>query len=55
MTIEPQYRLHELTTTGLEDWNENTPSMNKEECTQLYQNLLGDGMNPKRLKIVRVS
>ena len=55
MTIEPQYRIQELSTIGWTDWNDQTPSMNKEECTQLYQNLLGDGMNPKRLKIVRVS
>ena len=53
--MEPQYRIQEQTTTGWEDWNEQTPSMNKEECKELFQNLIGDGYNPNRLKIVRVS
>mgnify|MGYP001332799312 FL=1 len=53
--MEPKYRINERTTVGWEDWNESTPSMNKEECQELYRNLLGDGMNPDDLKIVRVS
>ena len=55
MTIEPQYRLQELSTIGWTDWNENTPSMNKEDCSDLYRGLINDGMNPNHLKIVRVS
>ena len=53
--MEPQYRIHELTTAGWEDWNEKTPSMTKDECQQLFENLIGDGYNPNRMKIVRVS
>ena len=55
MTIEPQYRIQELSTIGWTDWNDQTPSMNKEDCQKLFQDLVFDGMNPKRLKIVRVS
>ena len=53
--MEPKYRLMELTTIGWEDWNEKTPDMNKEQCQELYQGLIGDGINPDDLKIVRVA
>tara|TARA_A100001011_G_scaffold310927_1_gene327808 strand:+ start:8754 stop:8894 length:141 start_codon:yes stop_codon:yes gene_type:complete len=45
----------EQSTTGWVDWNEQTPSMTKEDCQELYRSLLGDGMNPQDIKIVRVS
>ena len=54
-TMEPQYRILEQSTTGWVDWNEKTPSMTKDECQELYQQLLGDGINPRDLKIVRIS
>ena len=54
MTIEPQYRILEQSTTGWTDWNEKLPPMNKEDCQKLYQDLIFDGMNPNDLKIVRV-
>ena len=53
--MEPQYRIMEQSTTGWVDWNEKTPSMTKDECQELYQQLLGDGINPRDLKIVRIS
>ena len=53
--MEPQYRIQELSTIGWTDYNEKTPSMNKEDCQQLFQSLVFDGYNPNRLKIVRVS
>ena len=53
--MEPQYRLQELTTTGWTDWNDQTPSMTKEDCQRFYQDLIFDGHNPNHLKIVRVS
>ena len=53
--MEPQYRIMEMSTTGWVDWNEQTPSMSKEDCRELYRSLLGDGMSPNDLKIVRVS
>ena len=53
--MEPQYRIMEQSTTGWVDWNEQTPSMTKEDCQELYRSLLGDGMNPQDIKIVRVS
>ena len=53
--MEPKYKILELTTTGWEDWDKTAPAMNKEDCSEFYRQLLGDGMNPKELKIVRVS
>jgi len=53
--MEAQYRILEQTTVGWTDWNENTPSMNKEDCSELYRGLVSDGMNPEDLKIVRVT
>jgi len=53
--MEPQYRIQEMSTTGWHDWNDQTPSMSKEDCQKLFQGLIGDGMNPNHLKIVRVS
>ena len=53
--MEPQYRILELSTTGWVDWDVTAPSMMREDCQELYQELLGDGMSPKELKIVRVT
>tara|TARA_B000000557_G_scaffold77893_1_gene62414 strand:- start:285 stop:446 length:162 start_codon:yes stop_codon:yes gene_type:complete len=53
--MEPQYRIMEMSTTGWVDWDRTAPSMTKEDCSELYQELLGDGMAPQALKIVRVS
>ena len=52
--MESQYRILEQTTVGWVDWDENAPSMTKEDCHQLYQSLVGDGRNPRDLKIKRV-
>ena len=53
--MEPQYRILEQSTTGWVDWNAQTPSMSKADCQELYNSLLGDGISPSDLKIVRVS
>ena len=48
----PLYTIEEESTTG---WNEVRTSLTKEECEQIYNSLLDDGINPKRIKITRVS
>ena len=53
--MEPQYRIEELTTVGWEDWDRNAPSMIKEDCQELYQQMVGDGTNPNDIRIKRVS
>ena len=53
--MEPQYRILELSTTGWVDWDQNAPSMTKEDCAELYQELLSDGISPRDLKIQRVT
>ena len=53
--MTPLYRIEEQSTTGWSDWNEEEPSMTKEECQKLYQTLINDGMNPDDLRIKRVS
>mgnify|MGYP001501128836 CR=1 FL=1 len=53
--MEPKYRILELSTTGWEDWDKTAPSMLKEDCQELFQELVGDGISPNYLKIVRVA
>jgi len=53
--MEPLYKIQEQTTIGWEDWDGSSQPMTKEDCQELYQQLLGDGTNPDDLKIVRVS
>jgi len=53
--MEPLYRLFELSTTGWEEYDKHAPSMTKEDCQELYRELLGDGMSPDYLRIKRVS
>ena len=53
--MEPQYRILEQSTTGWVDWDPTAPSMTREDGSELYQELLGDGTAPQALKIVRVS
>tara|TARA_B100000963_G_scaffold207056_1_gene180329 strand:- start:152 stop:313 length:162 start_codon:yes stop_codon:yes gene_type:complete len=52
--MEPQYRILEQTTIGWVDYDPNAPNMDKEDCQQLYKSLVGDGINPRDLKIKRV-
>ena len=53
--MEPLYRIEEQSTTGWHDWDEDQPSMSKDQCQALYKRLINDGINPDDLKIVRVS
>ncbi len=53
--MEPKYKILELSTTGWVDWDVNSPPMNKEDCKELYQQLIGDGLSPNELKIQRVA
>jgi hypothetical protein len=53
MSEEALYDLHEELTNGWFPVNDGR-NLNKEECTNLYDNLLRQGVNPRRLKIVRV-
>ena len=53
--MEPLYKIQEQTTIGWEDWDPSQDAMTKENCQELYQQLLGDGTNPDDLRIIRVS
>jgi len=53
--MEPLYKIQEQTTIGWEDWDASQQPMPKENCQELYQQLLGDGTNPADLRIIRVS
>jgi hypothetical protein len=48
----PLYKIEEESTSG---WHEVRTSLTKEECKEEYTKLLNDGVNPKRIKITRVS
>tara|TARA_B100001559_G_C16350676_1_gene552528 strand:+ start:773 stop:928 length:156 start_codon:yes stop_codon:yes gene_type:complete len=48
----PLYKIEEESTSG---WHEVKTSLTKEECKIEYDNLLNDGINPKRIKITRIS
>jgi|DEB0MinimDraft_4_1074332.scaffolds.fasta_scaffold174436_2 hypothetical protein len=50
----PLYDLQEELTNGWFTVNEGK-NLNKEDCTNLYNTLLRQGVNPRRLKIVRVA
>ena len=50
----PLYDLQEELTNGWFTVNEGK-TLNKEDCTNLYNTLLRQGVNPRRLKIVRVA
>jgi len=45
------YKIEEESTSG---WHEIKTSLTKEECKKEYDNLLSDGINPKRIRIIRV-
>ena len=47
----PLYKIEEESTSG---WAIVKTSLTKEECKIEYNNLLYDGVNPKRIKITRV-
>jgi hypothetical protein len=50
----PLYDLQEELTNGWFTVNDGK-NLNKEDCTNLYNTLLRQGVNPRRLKIVRVA
>ena len=54
MSEEPLYDLQEQLTNGWFTVN-NGRNLNKEQCTNLYNTLLLQGVNPSRIKIVRVA
>jgi len=48
----PLYKIEEESTSG---WHEVRTSLTRDECEQIYNSLLNDGISPKRIKISRVS
>ena len=48
----PLYKIEEESTSG---WHEVRTSLTRYECEEIYNSLLDDGINPKRIKITRVS
>jgi len=48
----PLYKIEEESTSG---WHEVRTLLTRDECEQIYNSLLNDGINPKRIKITRVS
>ena len=50
--MEELYKLQEEETSG---WTDITGPLTKEECKKYYEAQLNDGVNPKRIKITRVS
>ena len=48
----PLYKIEEESTSG---WHEVRTSLTKKECEEVYDSLLDDGINPKRIKIIRIS
>jgi len=46
------YKIEEESTSG---WHLLKTSLTMEECKEEYTKLLNDGVNPKRIKITRVS
>ena len=53
--MEKKYRIEEQSTTGWSDWDADKPDMTKSECSELYQTLINDGINPDDLRIKRVA
>ena len=52
--MEPLYKIEEQSTTGWHDWNEEQPALTKNECQELYDSIVNDGVNPNDLRIKRV-
>jgi len=48
----PLYKIEEESTSG---WTIVKTSLTRKECEQIYNSLLDDGVNPKRIKITRIS
>jgi len=51
---EPLYKIEEEGTNGwflLEDYQ----NLTKERCSEIWKNLIAEGYNPNRLKIIRIS
>ena len=48
----PLYKIEEESTSG---WHEVGTSLTRDECEQIYNRLLDDGVNPNRIKIARIS
>lgn len=48
----PLYKIEEESTSG---WHEVGTSLTRDECEQIYNSLLDDGVNPNRIKIARIS
>ena len=45
------YRIEEESTSG---WHEHKTNLTKEECQECYENLIYEGVSPKRIKITRI-
>ena len=45
------YKIEEQCTSG---WEEVVTSLTKEECKLYYEKMLSEGVNPRRLKIIKI-
>jgi len=50
--MEKLYRVEEFVTTGWEVVPGNSTKLNKEQATQLLEELINEGTNPKRLRAI---
>ena len=50
MTEKQLYRIEQFDTTG---WEVIHSSLSKEECGNVYDGLMNEGISPKRIRIVR--
>ena len=48
----PLYKIEEKSTVG---WTIVKTLLTRKECEEIYDGLLNEGINPKRIKITRVS
>tara|TARA_B100000900_G_C20515664_1_gene689947 strand:+ start:731 stop:892 length:162 start_codon:yes stop_codon:yes gene_type:complete len=53
--MEKKYRIEELCTSGWQQQDDDTTNLTKEEATKRAQDLIDEGLNPNRLRIVPIS
>jgi len=53
--MEKKYRIEELCTSGWTQQDDDTTNLTKEEATKRAQDLIDEGLNPNRLRIVPIS
>lgn len=52
---EQLYRIDELCTSGWQQQDDDTTNLTKEQATKRAQDLIDEGLNPNRLRIVPIS